>query len=89
MLNICVPPKSHMLKPNSQYDVIWRQGLWEVINPYELGVVEGEEGGGWVVNGRRAPRGAPNGTSTGCHSACWQIEHQQKMNSLLKKVIRV
>ena len=30
-LNICFPPKIHMLKPNPQGDGIKRWGLWEVI----------------------------------------------------------
>ena len=41
----------------------------------ELGVVEGEVGGGggdWVTG----TEGALDGMSTGCYSICWQIEHQ-------------
>ena len=30
-LNVCVLPKTHMLKANPHCDGIWKWGLWEII----------------------------------------------------------
>ena len=35
--NVCVPPKTHKLRPNSQGDGIWRWGLWEATRSQEWG----------------------------------------------------